>query len=301
VTAAVPPYRRIADELRRRVSTGELAPGDRVPSTRQLSRDFGVAIATATKALAALRQEGITVARTGVGTVVAPRATVERTRMADGELTRERIVRAATAVADEHGLGELSMRRVAVELEAATMSLYRHVRSREELILLMIDAALGEERLPPVRPAGWRAGLTVSTTLLWRLFRRHPWLAPAMSLTRPQPAPNGLRLVEWVLETLAPTRLDHRQRLYVHVLLFSFVRGVATALEPEAEAVRETGLSSDQWMEALTPPAALRSGAVPHFAEAVAHADFDLDLDVLFRFGLTRLLDGLEGWLRVPG
>ena len=298
MTTAVPPYRQIADEVRRRVAAGELGPGDRVPSTRQLARDFGVAIATATKALATLRQEGITVARPGVGTAVAPRATAARTRAPDGELSRQRIVGAATAVADAHGLGELSMRRVAAELGAATMSLYRHVAGKEELIVLMIDAALGEERLPAVRPAGWRAGLTVSTTLLWRLFRRHPWLAPAMSLTRPQPAPNGLLLVEWVLETLAPTRLDRRQRLYVHILLFSFARGIATALEPEAEAVRETGLSSDEWMDALTPPAALSTEALPHFAELVERDDFDLDLDLLFRFGLARLLDGLDGWLR---
>ncbi|GAA3339254.1 GntR family transcriptional regulator [Amorphoplanes nipponensis] len=296
-----PPYRRIADEVRRQVVAGELTPGDRVPSTRRLARDFGVAIATATKALAVLRQEGITVARPGVGTVVAPRATAARTRAPDGELSRQRIVRAAITLADGHGLGELSMRRVAAELGVATMSLYRHVPGKDELVLLMIDAALGEERLPAVRPAGWRAGLTVSTTLLWRLFRRHPWLAPAMSLTRPQPAPNGLLLVEWVLETLAPTRLDRRQRLYVHILLFSYARGIATALEPEAEARRETGVSSDEWMGSLAPPAGLTPEHLPHLAELVARDDFDLDLDLLFRFGLARLLDGLDGWLAGRG
>ncbi|MEU8607954.1 GntR family transcriptional regulator [Actinoplanes sp. NPDC048791] len=301
MTDTVPPYRRIAEELRRRILAGELTPGDRVPSTRRLAGDFGVAIATATKALAVLRQQGFTRVRPGVGTVVAPRATVAPPRAADGELSRERIVRVATAVADAHGLGELSMRRVAAELGVATMSLYRHVPGKDDLILLMIDAALGEERLPAVRPPGWRAGLIISTTLLWRLFRRHPWLAPAMSLTRPQPAPNGLLLVEWVLETLAPTRLDRRQRLYVHILLFSFARGIATALEPEAEALRETGVGSDEWMGSLAPPSALSTDALPRFAELVESDDFDLDLDLLFRFGLARLLDGLDGWLNRPG
>lgn len=66
-----PPFRRIADEIARRIADGELAPGERVPSTRQISREWGVALATATKALTALRLEGLVEARPRVGTVVA--------------------------------------------------------------------------------------------------------------------------------------------------------------------------------------------------------------------------------------
>ncbi|MEH6377160.1 winged helix-turn-helix domain-containing protein, partial [Streptomyces sp. KLMMK] len=64
---SVPPYLRIAAELRRRIADGELAPGDRVPSTRQIAEDFGVALATATKVLTTLRQEGLVQARPRVG------------------------------------------------------------------------------------------------------------------------------------------------------------------------------------------------------------------------------------------
>src|SRR5258707_10107834 len=64
-----PPYARIVAELRERIETGGLAPGDRVPSTREITRQWGVAMATATKALTALRQAGLVRSVPGVGTV----------------------------------------------------------------------------------------------------------------------------------------------------------------------------------------------------------------------------------------
>lgn len=69
--SAEPPYLRIVGEIRRRIAAGELAPGDRVPSTRGITQEFGVAMATATKVLTTLRQEGLVQALAGIGTVVA--------------------------------------------------------------------------------------------------------------------------------------------------------------------------------------------------------------------------------------
>ncbi|MFY9774117.1 MAG: GntR family transcriptional regulator [Trebonia sp.] len=69
----LPPYAQIAAELRDQIEKGTLAPGDRVPSTREITQRWGVAMATATKALAALRQEGIVRPIPGVGTVVCGR------------------------------------------------------------------------------------------------------------------------------------------------------------------------------------------------------------------------------------
>jgi DNA-binding GntR family transcriptional regulator len=79
-----PPYRKIVAEIRRRIDAGELRPGDRVPSARQITADWGVAIATATKVLSTLQQDGLVRAVPGVGTVVAepespPSAELERT------------------------------------------------------------------------------------------------------------------------------------------------------------------------------------------------------------------------------
>jgi AcrR family transcriptional regulator len=295
----VPPYRRIADEVRNRIAAGELRPGDRVPSARQLTRDWGVAIATATKALAVLRDEGLTVPTPGVGTVVAATTPVRRPTP-HRELTRERIVRAAIAVADSDGLAELSMRRVAAELGVATMSLYRHVPGKDDLLLAMIDVAFGEQRLPAQRPQGWRPALEAAAALQWSAFRRHPWLAPSMSLTRPDISPNAMRMTEWLLAAFDGTGLTIRDRMYVHILLFTFVRGVGSALEPEAEAIRETGLTNHQWMaerdEAFT--SLVDANRMANLRQLAEEDDFDFDLDVLFRFGLERLLDGLEVFVR---
>lgn len=285
-----PPYRRIVDDVRRRIETGDLRPGDRVPSARAITREWGVAIATATKAHAALREEGLTVARPGVGTVVAgPSAARDR------ELTLPRIVAAAIALADRDGLSDLSMRRLAGDLGVATMSLYRHVPSRDDLLLSMIDTTIGSIELPPRPPRGWRPALELAARREWALFQRHPWLGPSMSLTRPQMAPNAMRLTEWVLAAFDGTRLIFAERMYVQVLIFSFVRGLASALEPEVEAQRDSGLTADEWMRTQEETLArlVRSDAFPHF-HALAEEEFDLDLDRLFEFGLARLLDGVE-------
>jgi AcrR family transcriptional regulator len=203
----------------------------------------------------------------------------------------------AIAIADADGMAELSMRRIATELGVATMSLYRHVASKDDLILLMIDAAIGEEPLPPAGPEGWRVQLERIARMEWTLFRRHPWLAPAMSLTRPQLAPNALAITDRVLTALEGTGLGVADRLYVQITLFSFVRGVATAFEPEAEAERETGMTNEEWLETqeglLQDVIAARSPML----RPILRNGFDFDLERLFTFGLARLLDGLEAHL----
>jgi AcrR family transcriptional regulator len=261
-------------------------------------------MATATKVLAALQQDGLAVARPGAGTVVAtrdPRPGRRPARPLSGEqeLTRDAVVRTAMALADDEGMGELSMRRIAAALGVATMSLYRHVRGKDELILHMIDLAIGEEPFPPEPPEGWRARLELAARLQWRGFRRHPWLAPVMSVTRPQLAPNALRHTEWNLGALEGTGLGFADRMYVNVLLFAYVRGLASALEAETQAQRDTGLSSDEWMETqdATLRSLLTSGALATFHRMSKQEGFDVDLDSLFEFGLERLLDGLETFI----
>jgi AcrR family transcriptional regulator len=302
-----PPYLRIAEDIRARISAGRLKAGDRVPSARQITAEWGVAIATATRALAALQQQGLVRPVPGVGTVVAAKdgaakeaATVHPRRAgssipAKGELSRRRIVRAAIDLADAEGISALSMRAVAARLDAATMSLYRYVPSKEELIFHMIDEAIGEERFPATPPEGWRAQLELEARLQWAGFRRHPWLGPVMSVTRPQPAPNALTHMEWSLRALSGLGLDPTATLHVHVTLFCYVRGLATSLESETEAELDSGMTSDEWMQAQSPTlrALAGSGAFGAFMHLVEHSDLELDLDSLFEFGLARLLDGL--------
>ncbi|MEU7019252.1 GntR family transcriptional regulator [Streptomyces sp. NPDC046203] len=320
---AGPRYERIVDELRQRIVSGELAPGDRVPSTRQITQRWGVAMATATKVLTELRRAGLVRAVPGVGTVVeprpgtgsAPRAGAPQPRPAgparparatgtpppSGALTLERIVATAVAVADTEGLAALSMRRVAADLGVATMSLYRHVADKDALLTQMMDTAFAEHPLPGTPPPGWRAPLELSSRLLWEHFRRHPWLAPALSMTRPQLILSALPFSEWVLQALHSHGLDLDTAFTTQLTLFNHARAIAMNLETEREAEADTGLDSEEWMDGQEPALLelLSGGRFPALSE-VARTGYDFDLDALFEFGLQRLLDGLAPLLDTP-
>jgi AcrR family transcriptional regulator len=280
---------RIAAEIRRRITSGELKAGDRVPSARQITQAWGVAIATATKALAMLRAEGLVRAVPGIGTVV------------DQGLSKERIVAAALAIADSEGLAAVSMRRVARELGVATMSLYRYVPGKDDLVMLIADAAFAEDKLPATPPYGWRARLEVVARLQWKIYHKHSWMAGAMSITRPQLVPNGMAHTEWTLQAIDGLGLSPEMSLVVAVTVIGYVRGVAVSLEMETQAEQDTGLSNDAYMAAQEAQfrAVFAGGAFPSLARMSVQPEIDLGLDTLFEFGLARLLDGLATFLGV--
>jgi AcrR family transcriptional regulator len=293
---------QIVAELRQRIESGELAPGSRVPSTREITRRWGVAMATATKVLTELRHLGLVRAVPGVGTVVdtgtpsrSPRTAGRPRKHAASALTLERIVSAAVEVADDEGLAAVSMRRVATELGAATMSLYRHVADKDDLLLRMMDTAFSAWSFSQQPSGDWRNQLALAARMLWRMFRRHPWLAPALSLTRPQAVPHALPFTEWVLTALDGHGLDLSTAFTAHLTLFTYVRGTAVNLETEAEAEALTGMDNEQWMDTQEPAMRriLDTGRFP-MLQQVTVSGYDFDLDTLFEFGLQRLLDGLS-------
>ncbi|MCE3552607.1 TetR/AcrR family transcriptional regulator C-terminal domain-containing protein [Pseudonocardia sp. RS11V-5] len=283
-------YTDVVEAIRARIAAGELAPGDRIPSTRQIVAEFGVAMATASKVIAALRQEGLVRVLPGVGTVVAGDAVAP-----EPELGRGRILRAALRIADGEGVDALSMRRVAAELGTGTMSLYRHVPGKEELLLLMRDAAFGEFPLPPVPPPGWRAQLEVSSRSLWALYRRHPWVARTTSMTRPYAGPNQMPYSEWNLRALTGLGLDDPTIFRLHLALFGYVHGAAASLESEAREEAETGVTLWQWIRARETEnrAVMESGSFPNSVRVFLHAGPGFDLDTIFETGLARMLDGI--------
>ncbi|WP_206789501.1 GntR family transcriptional regulator [Amycolatopsis sp. MtRt-6] len=285
-------YVAIADQLRDRIARGELPPGARVPSTRRLAADHGVAMATAAKALALLSQEGVVRAEPRSGTVVAGR---ER-RGGPRGLTREQLVRTAIAIADAEGLGALSMRGVAARLGVAAMAPYRYVRGRDELVLLMADAAFGE-RGYPAKPSGdWRARLTLGGRTLWSLHKRHPWLAQLGPITRPLPLRNLAVHGEWALSALAELGVDATTLCNLHVLFFSHVQGMAVHLEREQHALASSGLTEDDWIDRQGAAVTAMAAGHPTFTRMLAdlaETGYDLVLDDLFESGLRALLDGL--------
>ncbi|MFJ8920312.1 TetR/AcrR family transcriptional regulator C-terminal domain-containing protein [Streptomyces sp. NPDC102415] len=292
-----PPYLRIAGEIRRRIASGELAPGDPVPSTRRITQEWGVAMATATKALGALNQEGLVRPVPGVGTVVAESGRERATPQArQPQLSRERVIRTAIALADAEGLAALSMRRLATEFGTSTMALYRHVPSKGELVRLMSETVFGSGP-PDPRPTGWRPLLEQEARLLWKQYAQHPWLAHAMAgLTRPTASPNAMRYTERVLTALTGLGLTPEQMLHIHLTVLGYAQGIAMAVELESQARQDSGMTADEWMTAVEPrtDAIQTARAYPVLSTLFDEGNFELDLHTLFEFGLGRVLDGVE-------
>ena len=336
-----PPYARIAAELRGQIERGELLPGQRVPSTREITARWGVAMATATRVLATLRQEGLVHPKPGVGTVVsvhpaapprqAPaairppaghppaeplppgpppdRPAADPARLAPGSVRptadrgpggAERIVAAAITVADAEGLAALSMRRVAAELGAAPMSLYRHVADKDDLVLQMMNTVFARSHLPDP-PDGWRARLELAARTLWAMFGEHPWLASALSLTRPQALPADAALHRVGADRAGRSRAGPGRDVHRLPTLINYVRGIAVNLESEAEAEAVSGLNSEEWLDTQEPQlrSILAPGQFPMFEQLISQ-EYDFSLDRIFEFGLQRLLDGLATLIADP-
>ncbi|RZQ60840.1 TetR/AcrR family transcriptional regulator C-terminal domain-containing protein [Amycolatopsis suaedae] len=290
-----PPYLRIVAEIRGRILAGELRPGDRVPSVRHLARRWGVATATANRAVGALRDEGLVEARVGSGTVVSARLGTARPGTGPGRaVDGGQVLRAAIAIADAEGLEAVSMRRVAAALGVGPMSLYRHVAGKDELVTRMVDEAFAGIDLPDDGPEGWRAKLELVARAQWRLCRRHVWLSKAVSFTRPLPAPNMMACTEWTLRALGGLGLPMATRVREALTLHSLVVTVALTMAAEVEAEHDTGVPLAGWFTAQRNRVDGQRfpllAAIPE--ETVS------DLDGLFEYGLARHLDGLAVLVR---
>jgi len=212
-------------------------------------------------------------------------------------LSREEVVRAAIAIADEEGLAALSMRRIATDLGVSTMALYRYVGGKEALVLQMVDTAIGDFPFPAERPASWREGIETVARLQWSAYRAHLWLPGAVSLGRPQALPNLLPHTDAVLRAVSGFGVDGSTSLSAAITVFGYVRGVALNLEPEARAEQDTGMTADEWADHQSDQFVALIGAQDlagfRALDFGGSFDFDYDLDQLFEFGLGILLDGL--------
>ena len=299
-----PPYRRIVEELRGRILSGDLRPGDRAPSVRQIAQRWGVAVATATRAMATLRDSGLVEATVGSGTVVSNHARRKHPvgtaasqwpRQAGAlkqPLGRMHVLRAAIAIADVEGLDAVSMRRLAVDLGVGPMSLYRHLANKDELVTQMADEVFGGSELPDPGPPGWRAKLELVAHQQWELCRRHLWLPRAVSFTRPALAPNMMAHTEWILRALDGLGLSMTTRLREALTLHGLVATVALSLAAEVELEQEAGVTLDGWRLAQQKRVdqTLDSGRFPLLS--TIPSETVSDLNGLFEYGLARHLDG---------
>ena len=199
-----------------------------------------------------------------------------------------RVVDAAIALADAEGLAAVSMSRVAGALGFTPMSLYRHVASKDELLALMVDTGAGG---PPAIPAGsWREQLEAWAWNLRATMQRHPWVIE-VPLSRMQMGPGRLAWTEQAFAALEDTPLAEADKgatvLLLNGLVLSqvrFARELATLDSPPEDSFGEM-LSAV--VDAERFPAVRRALDAGVFAP-----DDDPDFD--FRFGLARVLDGVQ-------
>jgi AcrR family transcriptional regulator len=219
-------------------------------------------------------------------------------------LTIARIVRTGIAIADAEGIDALSMRRVASDLDAGTMSLYRYVPSKGDLVDLMVEAAMSEVPPPDPAPQGWRAGLEHAAHRDWELYRRHPWiLRNVMVSTRLRTSPGIAADNELTFASFDGLDLDPREAFRYVFMVTAYTQGVAMTLVDEIEAERSSGLTTAQWRRAADPSwdALFDSGTYPRLTRAMRAAGDPWDLDALFDSGLGGVLDGIAASLAQRG
>ncbi|MEU5657368.1 TetR/AcrR family transcriptional regulator [Streptomyces sp. NPDC047737] len=218
-------------------------------------------------------------------------------------LTLDRIVDAAVAVAASEGLQAVSMGRVAKELGASTMALYRYVSAKEELYLLMQEAAMGAPSpLPALEDgAGWREALRQWACAQRRMFQRNLW-SLRIPISGPPASPHSVAWWEQGLQAMEGTGLSEADKISVILLISGHVRNeallmsdIAAAVEAKGVPPREVMAQWERTVRRLVDP--VRHPALTRLLDAGVMDEPDAP-DYDFVFGLERLLDGVEVLIR---
>jgi AcrR family transcriptional regulator len=204
-------------------------------------------------------------------------------------LNRDRVLRAAVALADENGIGSLSMRKLGQAVGVEAMSLYNHVASRGDLFDGMIDLVFGEIGLPS-GGAGWKTAMRQRALSARQALSRHPWAIGLME-SRSTPGPATLRHHDAVLGSLRQAGFPVALAAHAFSVLDSYIYGFALQeASLPFEAGEETADLARMIMARFTP------GQYPHLTElTVEHVlQPGYDYGNEFEFGLDLILDGLE-------
>lgn len=217
--------------------------------------------------------------------------------------SRERIAAAAIEIADAEGFEAVSMRRVAQQLGAGTMTLYHYVANKDELVTLMVDAVMGEVLVPADRlPSEWRPAMARIAIATCESLRKHRWMLDL--LDEPRPGPNKLRHFEQSLQAMAGAGLGPKDTLEAIVLIDEYVFGFAI------REAQEPGEHDPGWQPGVREfvQRELDSGEFPSVLQLLG-TDLDAGIALVrevfreegrFERGLERLLDGIEAGFPEP-
>lgn len=214
--------------------------------------------------------------------------------------SREQIATAALAIGDADGFEAVSMRRIAASLGAGTMSLYRYIATKDDLLALIDDAILAESLLPEPLPDDWRVAIAAVARQGRRAFLNHPWVAQTLAgqvVPGASAGPNGLRHFEQCLAALDGAPLSLRRKLDLLGIIDDYVYGhvIRAAEHIDAAARGERGTETQATLEFVQQQ--LDSGALRHLAAitedpAASKVGEIAELEARFEQGLRILIDG---------
>lgn len=203
-------------------------------------------------------------------------------------LTRERVLRAAVALADEAGVGAVTMRRLASELGVEAMSLYHHVSNKGDLLDGMVDSVFAEIELPS--GADWRAAMRRRAVAVRHALARHRWALGLLD-SRTASGPATTRHHDAVIGCLRRAGFSLELAAHAYALLDAYTYGFA---------LQEAGLPFSDPDEAAEVGTAilhqLSPDGHPYLTEMITEHFLQPGYDFAseYLFGLDLILDGLE-------
>jgi AcrR family transcriptional regulator len=206
-------------------------------------------------------------------------------------LSRERVLRAAVALADREGIESLTMRRLADELGAGAMSLYHYVPNKEELIDGMVGIVFSEIE-PPSLDLDWKTALRRRAISTREALNRHRWAVGLME-GRAKAEPASVRLHEAVLGCLREAGFSVAMTVQAYSVQDAYIYGFALQEKalPFESAEESAAVAEEQAWDAEALAAEF-----PYLAEVVAGhvAKVGYDFTEAFEYGLDLILDALE-------
>jgi AcrR family transcriptional regulator len=216
------------------------------------------------------------------------------------ELSREQIVRAAVAVADDVGAQGLTMAAVAGRLGSySAMALYRYVSSKDGLIDLMLDHVIAEVELPDGPSRAWRAQIEAIASGTWEMVMRHGWYAQLV-YSRPPLGPHMMRRTEAMLGILTGQGASADEAMTYTSLIDRHIFGSALQAVEERAMEQRYGISNaDELARAITAirEIAAASGSFPILSSWMSDPHVVGPTDQ-FELSLGFLLDGIAAELR---
>ncbi|RJE85168.1 TetR/AcrR family transcriptional regulator [Paenibacillus sp. 1011MAR3C5] len=221
-----------------------------------------------------------------------------------GELSIPQIVQAAVEIADREGLTALSMGKIAKSLGFTTMSLYRYVSSKNDLLLLMQDAVCDIPVPDENAERDWREEMREYVRACVGIFRDHPWYSDITIRNVPL-TPNTLRLIDWTLRMMRDFPLNDYEKMSFVLLLNSYARACGL-IERDKDVVIKGGDSLDAFSGSIYTAglkALVKEEDYPHLYPVVMAGAYTEEADNPIgddlAFGLERILDGIEQYIEM--